>query len=176
LLPLQAWTISTQVSDDPLLIASAPASVLPLNALITSLTAVLLPDQSKSLLPENDAVEENTDASRANSTPLNSSANFDEKAGIDNVESNVDYNPDDNESQGQQHDQQHSKQHERQAKALNLPASLAGYRDQATDYARQAKSKNTRRAYASDGTTLPAGASPMASSRCPPGPKPLPST
>jgi site-specific recombinase XerD len=34
--------------------------------------------------------------------------------------------------------------------ALNLPVSLAAYGEQARDYARQAKSKNTRRAYASD--------------------------
>lgn len=37
-----------------------------------------------------------------------------------------------------------------EAEALNLPVSLAAYGEQARDYARQAKSKNTRRAYASD--------------------------
>ncbi len=37
-----------------------------------------------------------------------------------------------------------------QAEALNLPVSLAAYASQAKDYARQAKSHNTRRAYASD--------------------------
>ena len=36
------------------------------------------------------------------------------------------------------------------AETLNLPVSLSAYGEQARDYARQAKSKNTRRAYASD--------------------------
>ena len=65
--------------------------------------------------------------------PLNSSAQ---------VEEIVDDNPPDAGSQRPQHEQQ--------VEALNLPVSLAGYWDRATDYARQAKSKNTRRAYASD--------------------------
>lgn len=65
---------------------------------------------------------------------------------------NVDDQQADNESQGQQYEQQkgEQQQQEQRAEPLNLPVSLAGYRDQATDYARQAKSKNTRRAYASD--------------------------
>jgi len=101
------------------------------------MSLILLPDQSKPLLPENNADESAADgnvvASHANSISLNVSANFGE-----NAENRADGNRADDESQ------------EQQAEALNLPVSLAGYRDQATDYARQAKSKNTRRAYASD--------------------------
>ncbi len=41
-------------------------------------------------------------------------------------------------------------QEQQQAEPLNLPVSLAAYASQAKDYARQAKSHNTRRAYASD--------------------------
>jgi len=75
------------------------------------------------------------------SIPLNGSASFGE---------NVDGNPVDSDSLGQQQNQQNSEPQGQPAEALNLPVSLAGFRDQAKDYARQAKSKNTRRAYASD--------------------------
>ena len=70
---------------------------------------------------------------RQNPTPLNSSTQ---------VEEFVDHNQADNETQNQQQ--------EGQTKPLNLPVSLAGYQDQAKNYARHAKSHNTRRAYASD--------------------------
>ena len=45
---------------------------------------------------------------------------------------------------------QGSSQQTPEAEILNLPVSLVTYGEQAKDYARQAKSKNTRRAYASD--------------------------
>lgn len=50
----------------------------------------------------------------------------------------------------QQEQSQQAEQQSQQAEPLNLPVSLAAYASQAKDYARQAKSHNTRRAYASD--------------------------
>jgi len=73
-----------------------------------------------------------------NPIPSIVSANFDE-----NADSTA------GDKQGSQ-EQQNGEQQEQQAEALNLPVSLAAYASQAKDYARQAKSKNTRRAYASD--------------------------
>ena len=99
---------------------------------------ILLPDHSKSLLPEDMTAEGKADALRANSTPLNSSTDFDGNTDSDSL------------GQHQNQQKQNQQKGEQQAETLNLPVSLAGYRDQATDYARQAKSKNTRRAYASD--------------------------
>ena len=75
------------------------------------------------------------------STPLKSNIQVGE---------NVDDQQGDNESQGQQYEQQKGEQQEQRAESLNLPISLATYGQQARDYARQAKSQNTRRAYASD--------------------------
>ncbi len=89
-------------------------------------------------MPQNESVDGNVVASRANSMPLNGSANFGKN--VDGIQA-------DNGSQDRQQEQQNDGQ---QGEPLNLPVSLAGYRDQATYYARQAKSKNTRRAYASD--------------------------
>lgn len=54
-------------------------------------------------------------------------------------------NAEENETSQKQHQQQQP-----EAEPLNLPVSLTTYSEQAKDYARQAKSKNTRRAYASD--------------------------
>ena len=73
----------------------------------------------------------------SNASSLNSSANLSE---------NLEY-PE--EQCYQQNEQPHDNQPP-EAEALNLPVSLAAYGEQAKDYARQAKSKNTRRAYASD--------------------------
>ncbi len=77
---------------------------------------------------------------------MNSSTNFDENTDRNADGNAVDSDVDDNQADNTSRDQQQ----EQQADSMNLPVSLAGFRDQATDYARQAKSKNTRRAYASD--------------------------
>ena len=71
------------------------------------------------------------------SIPLNSNAASSEDVAKENVDSN-------------QAGQQQTDEQGQQAEALNLPVSLAAYASQAKDYARQAKSRNTRRAYASD--------------------------
>ena len=66
------------------------------------------------------------------STPLTSSTAFDENVAEENA------------------DKPQDQQQNQQSETLNLPVSLAAYASQAKDYARQAKSHNTRRAYASD--------------------------
>ncbi len=94
------------------------------------------------LLPAGNDDPPNSTDLNSSAKDLNSSASFDENVGGNNVDSNRAGN--------RTQDQQQDQRQEQQDEAKSLPVSLAGYRDQATDYARQAKSKNTRRAYASD--------------------------
>ena len=108
--------------------------------------------ESTSALPQSEADTANLSAGTASlldcAIPLNSNV----QAG-ENVEGNADEKQADSDSFGQQQNQQNGEQQEnseQQAEALNLPVSLATYSEQARDYARQAKSHNTRRAYASD--------------------------
>ena len=79
--------------------------------------------------------------SAAGATPLNSGAG-------------ADTSPPENEQRqerGQAQDREHGQEDgAANPGSLNLPVSLATYGQQARDYARQAKSHNTRRAYASD--------------------------
>lgn len=90
-----------------------------------------LADSEDSISPKVDAALLD---SADNATPLNSSAEDDgERPG----------NPQGSSEQG-------SSQQNELPETLNLPVSLATYGEQAKDYARQAKSQNTRRAYASD--------------------------
>ena len=71
-------------------------------------------------------------------TPLNSSAPGGESR------------PEKEQRQGQDQQQGQDQPQNKEAGPANLPVSLATYGQQARDYARQAKSNNTRRAYASD--------------------------
>lgn len=85
------------------------------------------------------------DPTPLNSNPqINSSTAFEENTDSQQAnEKQVAENQTGEQQAGKQPDQH-------QAEPLNLPVSLAAYASQAKDYARQAKSHNTRRAYASD--------------------------
>lgn len=110
------------------------------------MTLQLAPKLNPELNPElTDDLREERPGAASPSIPLNSSAQVNSSAQGKQKQ--------DEQNQGGEKQNEYQGGPDRETNAVNeanLPARLVTYGEQARDYARQAKSKNTRRAYASD--------------------------